>query len=1825
MYKTIHEMKKGKEILKVGIKKRTWKRLLSVTLCGVMTASLFAPMGSGAVRAEENKKTSSTDKIYRLYYDEPAPITGIDNNSRKTDSGFEEHSLPLGNGYMGANIWGGTDTDVIYVTENSLANPYEKNSSNSSNSNRTGLNLLAKTWIDFGHEQAKVKNYERDLILNDATAHVSYDYDGVTYEREYFASYPDKVMAVRLDASETGALDFTLRPEAPYLHPYGETKGDWAGKGKIGEVTASVDESANGENRGTVTLSGSMEYYQINYEGQYKVIAQGGTMETAEGKNGEELVIKDADSAVILLAVGTNYEMTPETFLNGVKEKLDPNVYPHDKVTSYINDAEEKRYDELRQRHVEDYQTYFSRAKIDLGGIDEGKTTDQMLAEYKKGSYSTYLEEVFFQYGRYLLIASSRKGCLPANLQGIWNAYENTPWSGGYWHNVNVQMNYWPAFVTNMPELFESYADFNAAFRKQAEGNADEYLTAIGSEIMAEPGSGENGWAVGTGVYPYTAGSPSAGGHSGPGTGGFTTALFWDWYDFTRDENVLETYTYPAVEGMAKFLSKSLIEKDGKMLISPSASPENANNKQTVGCAFDQQMTWEAYEMLLKSAEILGKDTPIIQTAKDQIDKLDPVNVGYSGQVKEYREEQYYGEFGEYAHRHISQLVGLYPGTSINHNTPAWLDAAKYTLQQRGLGTTGWSIAHRLCLWARVCDGDTCYKEIQQLLKTKIMDNLWDTHPPFQIDGNFGATAGMGEMLLQSHEGYISPLAALPSAWKTGSYAGLLARGNFVVDADWEDGLATEFQITSQSGGSCSVKYPGLANAVVKDANGGIVQVKSEGQDLITFDTQKGQTYTIAAIPKIVEPKAPGSLKAVSVKGGMKLQWEASEDAESYKVYAAVNDASDYELIAENVKDTEYLYLQDEMQEHMTAQDRVTMRVTAVDKNGRESEGATAQMLPLAAPERVQGLWVSEKNLQLNIAEVEGAEKYVVYRQTGEDSWEKVLESAYTTVYIENAQKDSVYGVAAVAQGRESQKTAVEINESGILDNILLNKPVRMVTSQGVHNSFPLSKVVNGKADPTDSSDRVGINGDTKGFWTMEIDLEGSYTLDKLSIVEWKNGEGKTRSKNTKVEVYNSEGQWETVESGFACVWSGTKTIDMKSIHASKIRITFDNQGDPAKYASITEVMCSAKMPQQADKTELFYALQKLDELGLNKYVLSDAVRDAYAAQKEGIEVLRDETASQEAVNSSQKQVEAALKAFTETKSEENIMLGQTAETSTPETSNKYPISALTDGNTDTRFAGKDATSKTLDVTVPLDGTYLITKLYIQEFLEKNDGYKTRGGKTTIEVLTSEGWKKVVENISLKSEPDVDGKPQGTNEMILKKPVLGSAIRYHFENTTYNKQITIYELQAAAMKLPTIVGVTALSEICAELGTPFEKLELPDKVMVQLADGTQQEIPVEWNPDGYDSQKEGKQTLTGTLVIGESLMNPENYTASIQVQVGMTVDEYLNQAIEKAQNLQEKDYTAESWKELQEKLETALALKENPEATEEEKKDAAENLEKAIEKLIPEADKEMLKKAIEEAEKKQKEDYTEESWKTFEEALNKAEDIYGNPNAIQQDVDVALEMLQKAMKALKESVDTEPLKKLIAEAEAEDAEQYTEDSWNRMMIALNEARAVLVDPEMNQEAVNQAYQKLKDALDGLVEQAESETPDASALKESIKKAEGLDRTAYTEDSWSVVQSALDAAREVLKDSKATQTDYDKAQKALEDAMTALQLLSGGNGNMTDDSVGDGTSNSLGAGNQGSQQSAVQTGDWTNMIPALASMLAAAGAIVAVLERRKQKR
>lgn len=1811
-------------------KKRAGRRISALSLCAVLAASALSPLSGIVVHAEENMQTEGKtgqgaggDSL-RLYYDEPAPITGIDNTSRDTDTGFEEYSLPLGCGYMGVNVWGGTETEAVYVTENSLANPYQKNAGNNSTSNRTGLNLLAKTWIDFGHDEEKVSDYSRDLVLDDATAHVSYEYDGVSYSREYFTSYPDKVMVMKLDASEEGALSFTLRPEAPYLCDYYLEPGD--GMGKSGSVEASVD-----GDEGTIVLSGTMEYYQINYEGQYRVLPQGGTMQAVTDDEGNgQIRVEGADSALILLAVGTNYEMTPETFLNSVKEKLDPDSYPHEKVTGYLDEAEKYDFEELRERHVEDYQTYFSRVDLNIGGVDEGKTTDQLLSEYKKGTYSPYLEEVFFQYGRYLLIASSREGCLPANLQGIWNAYEDTPWSGGYWHNINVQMNYWPAFVTNMPELFQSYSDFNEAFRKQAEGNADSYLTTTGSALKAPDGTGENGWAIGTGVYPYTAGAPSPGGHSGPGTGAFTSMLFWDWYDFTRDEEILEEHTYPAVAGMAKFLSKSLIEQDGNYLISPSASPENANNKQTVGCAFDQQMTWENHNNLIKAAEILGKeDDPIVQTAKEQIDKLDPVNIGYSGQVKEYREENYYGEFGESQHRHISQLVGLYPGTSISHNTPAWLDAAKVSLEKRGLGSTGWSIAHRLCAWARIGDGDVCYKEIQQLLKTKIMDNLWDTHPPFQIDGNFGATAGIGEMLLQSHEGYIAPLAALPSAWADGSYEGLLARGNFVVDAKWADGTATEFTITAQSGGSCTVDYPGLADADVRTADGNAVSVVRDGQDRITFDTEKDQSYVITQIPTVKDPKAPSGLKAESTAEGMGLTWTESPDAVSYRVYEAVNDAPDYTLVAENVKGNEYLYAAEDMTE-MKAEDRVTMRVTAVSADGRESDGAAIQILPITAPDAVNGYMISDTTLQLVISEVDGADGYVVYKQDG-DNWERLYQSEYTTVYVEK-EAGAVYAVSAVSGGRESGMTEAVVRSSAELDNILLNKPITITSGQTVHASYPAGLAVNGKADPSNSSDRLALNGDKKGSWTMEIDLEGTYTLNTLSIVEWKNGEGKTRSKNTTVEIQTPGGSWETVESGFACVWNGTKEVDMQQKEAVKIRITFNNEGDPAKYASITEVMCSAVMPKQADKLELFQELQEISGLDLNQYVLSDERRELQEAQSQGAALLQDISADQETVDACAKRIRDAKEAFEEKGATVNIMLGRSIEASADsQNESRYPIKAMVDGDSSTRYAGNDLQNH-LTVTVELDGVYKIDTLYVQEFLEKNDGYKTRGDETTIAALCDGEWITLVDKKPLKSEPDRDGQSQSTNIFVLEDAVNASAVRYEFKNTDASKRITIFELQASGERLPSVKEIDGIPGITVKEGTLFEDLSLPEQITAVLDNGTSKDLPVKWQKDGYQADVPGEYILSGVIETGDDILNPQNIKASVTVTVASSVWEQLDNLIAAAQEKDPEDYTQESFHALQKALDAALEVKNALKPNDQDAKKATEALEEALSQLVRDTDKSVLREYLETAENildnEMKNHYTSESWKALEDAYEEAVLAYADKDADQAAADQAAADLKDCLDGLEKRTEIIALEELVQKAGELEKDLYTEESWNEMTAALNAARAVLLSTDADEKEVKDAAQALDTAIKALQEAEQPQKPDKTALEESVQKAEGLDRTKYTEASWNKLQNALDAARAVLADPDAVQADYDSAQKDLDEAVGALEILPDGpeepgdvdNPGTSGSIHGGGTIDGTGSGSQG----AVKTGDpvQTGGILALAAGVCAAALAAGTWKKKR---
>lgn len=764
---------------------------------------------------------------YEIWDNIPAPNNGKDTSKKRAggypyDANWEQQSYPIGNGYMGANIFGRTDTERIQITEKTLGNEGLYGLG--------GLTNFEEIFLEFNHQNPQ--NYKRSLALDDAILNVSYDDNNVHFTREYFANYPDNVIVIKLNADKKGKLSFTLRPEIPYLRSANEKNT------RTGTVTAQ---------KNLITLSGSIPYYSCNYESQIKILNNGGTLITDNTNGKGSISVKNANSAVIIIAAGTNYVLNSNIFQQYQSDlKLDAKSFPHEKISNLIENASKKGYNILKENHLKDYKGLFSRVNVHFSDEVLDIPTKTLLEQYKKEGSPTYLEELMFQFGRYLLISSSRKGSLPAGLQGVWSQYEITPWTGGYWHNINVQMNYWGAFNTNLSETFLPYIDYFEAYYPEATQLATAYIKENNPQALSA-NKEENGWTIGTGGTPYKIAPPGV--HSGPGTGGLTTKLFWDYYDFTRDGNYLQKTGYPALLGMSKFLSKTLKpEENGLLLVNPSASPEQKQDGKyyiTKGSTFDQGFVWETYHDLLKASEILKTQDQFLQTVQSQITKLDPIIIGNSGQIKEYREENNYGDIGEKNHRHVSHLCGLYPGTLINSEHPDWIKGVITALDFRGNQTTGWAMAHRMNLRARTKEAEKAHEVYSKFLREKTFPNLWTFHPPFQIDGNFGTSAGVAEMLLQSQEGFIELLPALPNAWKTGNFEGLMARGNFEVSAKWSNGKADFLSIISKNGGNCELKYPTIEKATITDKQGKRVDFKSVKAGRIVFSTEKSGEYII--------------------------------------------------------------------------------------------------------------------------------------------------------------------------------------------------------------------------------------------------------------------------------------------------------------------------------------------------------------------------------------------------------------------------------------------------------------------------------------------------------------------------------------------------------------------------------------------------------------------------------------------------------------------------------------------------------------------------------------------------------------------------------------------------------------------------------------------------------------------------------------------------------------------------------------------------------------------------------------------------------------------
>lgn len=702
---------------------------------------------------------------------------------------WESKSIPLGNGHFGASLFGNPEKERIQITENSLCNPYDFDL------NRPKNNFGLQSFCDI-YIYSKINNcstYSRELDLEKALYSVSFNDENGECSREAFMSYPDNILVYRFKSSSK--RNYSISIGLPYLHGV-ENSSKSRAYTRSGKLILKNN---------TIAFKGMLDFYKIEYAGYLKVINANGKI--AYGK--EALKISNTSDFYLIFSCKTNYKLSSEVFIKKREEKLSHDSNLLKDLIKRIEKISEYSYDVLKKRQYIDYSSLFKRVSLSFGEEDNGVETDLLISEYKQNKRSKYLEALLYQYGRYLLICSSRTGCLPANLQGIWSSYDSSPWSSGYWHNINVQMNYWLIGPSNLSELFLSYSDYALAYMSLAKEHATNYIKKYYPEKLSD----DNGWIIGTGGWPYLIEGMSETTHSGPGTGGFTALLFYDYYAFTLDKEYLKDVAYPILLGMSKFLDKTLIEINGKYLVKYSASPENVEKEdsewndyhKTTGCAFDQQMVYECFDKTIKASEVLNINDEFILSIKEKLNNLEPIIIGKSGQVKEYREEEYYGDFGEKHHRHVSQLVGLYPGTMFNLNDKELTNAAKYTLNARGDKSTGWAMMHRLCMWARLGCSDKVYNIIDTFIKNNVLDNLWDSHPPFQIDGNFGYVAGINEMLVQSHLGYINLLPTIENIYSDISFKGLKARGNFEIDLEYKDNKIVASKIVSCSGGNLKI------------------------------------------------------------------------------------------------------------------------------------------------------------------------------------------------------------------------------------------------------------------------------------------------------------------------------------------------------------------------------------------------------------------------------------------------------------------------------------------------------------------------------------------------------------------------------------------------------------------------------------------------------------------------------------------------------------------------------------------------------------------------------------------------------------------------------------------------------------------------------------------------------------------------------------------------------------------------------------------------------------------------------------------------------------
>ncbi len=715
-------------------------------------------------------------------------------------------ALPVGNGEFGGMFFGGVEKEQMQFNDKTLWT--------GSTTSRGAYQNFGSVYMNFP-SHTNYTDYVRMLDLDNATGSVSYKVGGITYLREYFASNPDSVIVMRISTpGNTGKLTFSV--ELSDAH--------------------SGTKTISGNN---ITIKGSLTL--LSYEAQVTVLNEGGSL-TADAN---KISVTNANEVTILLTGATNFDIASTSYVGCTA------IQVHNKLSDRIAKASAQTYTQLKNSHLADYQPKFERVRLDFGVSMPDISTDELVRSHRN---SIYLDILYYQYGRYLMLGSSRGMNLPNNLQGLWNDSNSPAWQCDIHSNINIQMNYWPAENANLSECHLPFINYVKAEALKTGGSWQKMASAIITNTSnGEKMTGYRGWTLRTqsNIFGY-----SDWNWNRPANAWYCMHL-WQHYLYTNDINYLKETAFPVMKSTCEFWFDRLKQVTNGKLVAPDEwSPEQGNWED--GVSYAQQLIWELFNNTLKAANAMGDADPaFVATLQDKFSNLDNgVEIGSWGQIKEWKIQT---DVQGNNHRHLSHLIALYPGNQISdHINKTYADAARKTLISRGDGGTGWSRAWKISCWARLFDGDHAYKLLKAALNlttvtTVTMDdaaggvyeNLLDAHPSFQIDGNFGATAGITEMLLQSNLGFIQLLPALPSVWPNGDYTGLKAEGDFTVDLNWKNSQPLKASIYSGSGNTCTLYYPIMNVSKIEDENGNPVTFDATVNNKITFPTVKEKRYTV--------------------------------------------------------------------------------------------------------------------------------------------------------------------------------------------------------------------------------------------------------------------------------------------------------------------------------------------------------------------------------------------------------------------------------------------------------------------------------------------------------------------------------------------------------------------------------------------------------------------------------------------------------------------------------------------------------------------------------------------------------------------------------------------------------------------------------------------------------------------------------------------------------------------------------------------------------------------------------------------------------------------